>query len=310
MLLKLKLSMTVYKHMLLSSDNKCKKKKQPDSDLIKDNARLDVKNVVFIRHGESDWNDMFNRGYGPMFPVRVIFGLLREIFLLPTEDSTFVDSPLSSLGVQQANSLLGFLEKPPADTDPAAAEMAACIRGERGSSILVSSNLRRAIATGTVALWGRLQRTKESLHILSSLQEISRNPDTIALSKANGIPDLNRHRKDLGDNFDPESLYDASHNQGNKTTKSTGLLRMQAFAKWVFETPEDVVIATGHSLYFRNFFNTYLPQNVPDHPARKKKLTNCGVASFQLAKGICPQTGTTLFRIEPSSVLIVRGGYC
>jgi hypothetical protein len=44
---------------------------------------------------------VFNRGFGPMFPVRVLVGVLREFLKLSTQDSLFVDSPLSALGVRQ-----------------------------------------------------------------------------------------------------------------------------------------------------------------------------------------------------------------
>jgi len=56
---------------------------------------------------------VFNRGFGPMFPVRVLVGLVREFFKLSTLDSLFVDSPLSSLGVRQVHYSKGLLSSTP-----------------------------------------------------------------------------------------------------------------------------------------------------------------------------------------------------
>ena len=38
-------------------------KKNPDPDEIKD-LPSKMKRIIFIRHGESDWNDVFNKGFG------------------------------------------------------------------------------------------------------------------------------------------------------------------------------------------------------------------------------------------------------
>lgn len=42
--------------MVLSQDRKWEK--QPDPDLIKDANDLQHKQIIFIRHGESDWNEV------------------------------------------------------------------------------------------------------------------------------------------------------------------------------------------------------------------------------------------------------------
>ena len=33
---------------------------------------LESLTVVFVRHGESEWNDVFNKGFGPSFLVRLV----------------------------------------------------------------------------------------------------------------------------------------------------------------------------------------------------------------------------------------------
>jgi hypothetical protein len=48
--------------------------------------------------------------------------------------------------------------------------------------VIVSSNLRRAISTALFGFWDRLQSKEENLVVLPCLQEITTNPDAIALS--------------------------------------------------------------------------------------------------------------------------------
>jgi hypothetical protein len=57
--------------------------------------------LIFVRHGESVWNYVFNRGFGPSFLVRLLRVTLHELYLLPFEDSAYLDSPLSEYGLEQ-----------------------------------------------------------------------------------------------------------------------------------------------------------------------------------------------------------------
>ena len=132
------------------------------------------------------------------------------------------------------------------------------------SSVIVSSSLRRAIATTTLALWKRVTKTEEKIHILSSLQEISRNIDTYALSAANTCPDLPFSRiSPHCEGFSP-TVFSCSDNFGNKSRSFYGIKRLKAFNDWAFNRSEDVIIVGGHSLWFKNYFQTYLPHKF-DH---------------------------------------------
>jgi hypothetical protein len=132
------------------------------------------------------------------------------------------------------------------------------------TSVIVSSSLRRAIATTTLALWKRVSKTEEKIHILSSLQEISRNIDTYALSAANTCPDLPFRRiTHHCEGFAP-SVFNCSDNFGNKSRSFYGIKRLKAFNDWAFNRSEDVIIVGGHSLWFKNYFQTYLPHKF-DH---------------------------------------------
>jgi broad specificity phosphatase PhoE len=59
------------------------------------------KRLILIRHGESEWNVVFNKGFGPSFIVRYASALGRELLMLFGRDSLFLDSPLCDEGMQQ-----------------------------------------------------------------------------------------------------------------------------------------------------------------------------------------------------------------
>ena len=66
-------------------------------------------------------------------------------------------------------------------------ELLKTLRGDKGapSSIIVSSNLRRAISTVAAGFSERLKhRPADKIMIVPSLQEISRNPDTLSVTPA------------------------------------------------------------------------------------------------------------------------------
>eukprot|EP00923_Selenidium_pygospionis_P007507 GHVN01012838.1.p1 GENE.GHVN01012838.1~~GHVN01012838.1.p1 ORF type:complete len:505 (+),score=41.49 GHVN01012838.1:9-1523(+) len=68
-----------------------------------------VKRIFFIRHGESIWNAVFNKGYFIFLPIRLMGFMLWELLLLCERDSVMLDSPLTPLGISQALDLGAFL---------------------------------------------------------------------------------------------------------------------------------------------------------------------------------------------------------
>ena len=113
-------------------------------------ARLvDTKRLVFVRHGESEWNRIFNVGPKALAPFKLAVAVVREAALLLRGDpgSVFLDAPLTTLGLEQAQAVAALLREPPAG--PAAALELATLRGDATAprtSVVVSSNLRRAAA--------------------------------------------------------------------------------------------------------------------------------------------------------------------
>jgi hypothetical protein len=235
--------------------------------------------------------------------VRLAIALFREALRLVSPDSVFIDSPLSSTGANQAAALSVFLATPRDERhglSRAEAEAHALVRGAPGAppSVLASSNLRRALSTAGIALSERLRRTGENIAVLSSLQEISPNVDTLSITPPFAPPVL----PGLGN-----VRFDSSGHNGNKPLRGTGGPRMAAFAAWCFERPgREAVIAAGHSLWFRSFMDCYLPRTCA-HDARRRKVVNCAVLAFTLQRGRVGDA--TVYRIAPESIAMVYGGF-
>ena len=109
-----------------------------------------TKRLIFIRHGESLWNEVFNRGFHPIkFPLRLVKALLRESTMAFKNDSLFFDSPLNFEGVEQAKNLRRYLANPEAYPEYPYSSDVQALRGDANarSAVLVSSILRRATQT-------------------------------------------------------------------------------------------------------------------------------------------------------------------
>jgi len=229
-------------------------KKNPDPDLLLKRPLANKKTVVFIRHGESDWNYVFNKGINLSVFVRLLRTLLEELLLFGTVNSCFIDSPLNHEGIEQACELSRFLESEAqrsGDESPSQS-IIKILAGRRSeeSSIIVSSSLRRAIATTTVSLWSRISKTGEKILILSNLQEVSRNVDTFQLSSPHTVADLpfKRITPYCGgeESFIADKIYDAGENFGNKTYAFYGIKRLRSFGEWAMKRPESTIIGKLH----------------------------------------------------------------
>ena len=106
---------------------------------------------------------------------------------------------------------------------------------------------------------------------------------------------------------DSSAAFDASANLGNKTLGFSGITRLYDFAKWVSDRPESTIVVSGHSLWFKSFFQLFLPP-ATDHISKKRKIVNCGVVGFTL-QVVRDARGATLYRIDPASIAVVYGGF-
>ena len=246
-----------------------------------------------------------------------------------TSDSIFLDSPLNKEGFGQALELGRYIDASGKNKDTTSGtdeslsktkDVLTALRGDIGSdgkqlvsSVMVTSNLRRSIATVVCCSWNRLMKTGEKIHMFSGLQEISLNVDTKAMSDSQGIPDIRRIRQYVPEYKEDEpNLYlDPTAIHGNKTTAFNGLKRLKAFNEWAFNRDEDVVIASGHSLWFKYYFLTYLSHG-STHDAMCTKIVNGGAVACVVHRGTMVNadgTTTTCYKVEEDSIVPVYGGF-
>jgi broad specificity phosphatase PhoE len=135
--------------------------------LLSSGEMVERKTIYFVRHGESTWNDTFNKGShrsALVFAIGFIPGLtkalLYELYLVLSGklDSWFYDSPISYLGLGQSEELAKFLkQKPVCETE---AKHIAVLRADPGAppSKILCSSLRRAVSTVAAGFRDRLSR--------------------------------------------------------------------------------------------------------------------------------------------------------
>ena len=246
------------------------------------------------------------------FP-NLVRSFVTEWYFLVTgeaDESWFFDSPLSAKGVSQAEGVKKFLrDTKPEFSTPKEAHLIRLMKGEGPEKCqLMSSNLRRAISTASVALQDRLDKMVkgDELLILSELQEVSINPDALSIH-----PPKAPLVTSFMDSTRVKEIYatqcDTSKNTGNKALTSNGLKRMEKWCSVVFDDVDAPnVVATGHSYWFRAFFQTYLPHSF-NHVAKKKKIINGGVVGFTLLR---KQVGEEYkYMIDPNSIVTLYGGF-
>ena len=98
-----------------------------------------------------------------------------------------------------------------------------------------------------------------------------------------------------------KSKLDMSLHVGSKDVKSNGLIRMLEFNEWLFNSNEaEIVVVVGHSLWFKSFFNEFLPR-ASELEVKKKKLPNCGMVEFVI-EALTDFENKPVYRIEPDSL--------
>jgi len=279
----------------------------PEDSYMSSREEEEERTIIFIRHGESMWNEIFNVSKNPFVVLpRLIRAIGLEIYftLTASRDSIMYDSPLNTVGFQQATKLNEWVSRTNADSlSQREAEMLKHMRGQgEGPSIVVSSALRRAVSTGLVGLSGRLVKRKEKIRVLPCLQEMSRNVDTLSITPAQSIIAPSWVDRQHGCTSQ-DALVDVSLHAGNKPMSQRGLERLYDFVNWAFESNAKTIIVCGHSLWFRSFFKVFMPHQ-SKHVAKQKKMVNAGAVGFTLSKrGGC-------YLVRPATITPLHGGFC
>ncbi|KAL4164965.1 Rhomboid- protein 4 [Phytophthora ramorum] len=288
------------------------------------------KRILFVRHAESEWNVVFNRGLNLRLLVSLMRAVVREWVLLPTGDSVFLDSPLSGRGRFQAQSLQDLVceatlrcggqatQSPPLAAQPPPQQQQSRHTHSHSShqteerallrflccplsgSVVATSNLRRSIDTARIASASRLEAPGQRIHVLSCLQEIGRNVDTLAISEAHAVqPQEVLAQAPRGEKRHDE-LFNVAESHGNKAVLGCGRDHLLTFAHWVFKQQTDVVVVYGHSLWFRAFCREFFPSDV-HHEAKSAKMSNCGVVTFVLEEHSNGGGEAAQYSIQPES---------
>ena len=91
--------------------------KRVDSQTVRVMRTVTVKRLIFVRHGESEWNLIFNTGSKALMPFKLVAALLRELrfFFACDDGSVLFDSPLTTEGLEQAQEIATTLWAGPSD---------------------------------------------------------------------------------------------------------------------------------------------------------------------------------------------------
>eukprot|EP01084_Bolivina_argentea_P260315 439569_1 len=308
-------------YLIMSKDKSFKLPSYDPGEMLNNKDKImkqQTKTLILIRHGESIWNEVFNRGINWKLPFRFLYALARETILFVTSDSCLFDSPLSTIGITQAKSIRQFIidgytnintdkdniNKPIPDHK---AQYINVLRNAKASnSLIVSSPLRRCIETVSLGLFDRLNESGEDIILHSALQEMTRNIDGISLCWEDQRPPLSLPMRNLENEYqvDWEGWFNdrikTETKAGFKSPDRRGDDRMRTFVHWLFQQPQEIIIISGHSLWNRNFFRAYLPKEL-QHIGKTCKIANGGIIACKFNK-LKVQPGLMRYAIDSKTI--------
>ena len=139
-------------------------------------------------------------------------------------------------------------------------------------------------------------------------QEITYNPDGNAVAPPYNPPPVSWIEAEIAE---PDivraykSKLDMSMHTGTKDITSNGLRRMMEFNEWLFNANSaEMVVAVGHSLWFKSYFNEFLPRR-SDATVKKKKLPNCGMVEF-VVECVTDFENNPVYLIDASSIKTLK----
>ncbi|CRH04041.1 conserved Plasmodium protein, unknown function [Plasmodium relictum] len=166
------------------------------------------------------------------------------------------------------------------------------------NSVLLCSDLRRTISSCFISFYNRINKFNESIYVLNSLQEISRNPDCVPLLKF-----YNKYITTDIENFlhkDVERLFKKNIKIASTSSENYILDTL----KYIFDNENNIFIIFGHSLWFLLFFNYFL--KIP-HKAKTHKMQNSSIVVFNIMK--CTHENKVDYEIEKNSIRVIYKGF-
>lgn len=280
--------------------------------------------MVFVRHGDSLWNEAERKRTGQING----YGL-----------GTFEDALLSAEGIAQAKVLRDIVALQPTEVFDwedrgmidltARQEALALMLGEdaekASKTFIASSNLKRALLTGLIALHYRLEDgpAKPQLNLLSSAQEMSiaMAADARSVTPAGRVPEFTPAHSKYVDKFDINPSRN-KRDQNTAVSAVTGKDRLASFCRLIANIHKNAhseyVILAGHSLWLRNLFNRFLSKKGHKSSldksltSSKSKLGNTSVVTLRIdvyeSPGLMGQK-PTLGCVIPRNVAKLAYGY-
>eukprot|EP00397_Hematodinium_sp_SG-2012_P025622 GEMP01026781.1.p1 GENE.GEMP01026781.1~~GEMP01026781.1.p1 ORF type:complete len:362 (+),score=54.73 GEMP01026781.1:250-1335(+) len=292
---------SAFLYMVLAQDTKIQK---PKSGPL--TGRQSKVTLVFVRHGESTWNEVFNKK--PIFkmPLRLFRALIEEAKLLgEPQGSVFLDAPLNAEGISQAQKIDQFIRSPKAGE----------YRDALQNGALVTSNLRRALETCLLGFKSRLSSNPSTrVTMWSCLQECSRNIDTQSITPASTqpVPSVQIALADPKVADWHSSVISINEYHGNKDLSSNAGIRILEFCDKAINSKHKCIIVAGHSLWFRSFFKMMIRTGLESDLAKKattKKIQNGGIVFLELTQ--YQEAGKTMeYVVDPASIKEVYLGFC
>ncbi|KYN95707.1 hypothetical protein PGSY75_1409600 [Plasmodium gaboni] len=163
------------------------------------------------------------------------------------------------------------------------------LNNNKYESVLLCSDLRRTISSCFISFYNRINKNNEEIHVLNSLQEISRNPDCVPLMKY-----YNKYVTTDIEKFlhkDVEKLFRKNIKFNKNFTRNSFLDTLD----YIFNHDKNIFIIFGHSLWFMNFFKYFLKES---HKAKTSKLKNASILVFNVFKYENDNDQNSFFNVE------------
>ena len=242
---------------------------------------LPHKQVFFIRHGESRWNEAQAK---------------KNL----AEMAMHVDHPLNETGYAQAHRLQQAVRAALANVESSSPSEAAAVRSLMAAQALWCSPLTRAVQTAIVALQPLLEHTGLPLNLKPNAREKKNFGGRDTIGQSVGAECGTRATsllKALGTAEEVEAVRAVAHFDVSEVeqqwwvtaaeSKEQVQKRMEELLHQIQYSPYEKIVLVGHSHFFRALFQRFLHSDVQRRePELARKLCedvmpNCGVACCQ-----------------------------